>query len=101
MKIVNFLLKHNATVNDKDDSDRTALYLSAGRGHLAVVQALVGQGASVNMRCKDGRTALVMSAGNTPCHTLSQHAIRHDHSTHPITHPLNISIHRERPRGHN
>ena len=61
MKIVNFLLKHNATVNDKDDSDRTALYLSAGRGHLAVVQALVGQGASVNMRCKDGRTALVMS----------------------------------------
>ena len=73
VNIVNFLLTHGArtNVNDKDESDRTALYLSASRGHLIVVQALASQGADVNMPCKDGRTALVVSAGNTipPSHT--------------------------------
>ena len=74
MTIVNFLLKHHARVDDTDDSDQTALYLSCSNGHLDVVQALVGHGrstpndvtnvvANVNKICKDGRTALIVSAG--------------------------------------
>jgi len=65
LKIVNYLLTHGAQseVNEKDDFDRTALYLSAIRGHLAVVKALVSQGAKVDTHCKDGKTALMVSAG--------------------------------------
>ena len=86
VKIVIFLLANGAQakLNEKDESDRTPLYLSVSRGHLAVVKALVSQGAIVDKHCKDGKTALIISAGihssfHTPFHILLFH-----HSIHPL-----------------
>jgi len=58
LKIVNILLEYNAKVDAPDLNYRTPLFLAAGSGDIAIVDALVNAGANVNATDREGATPL-------------------------------------------
>lgn len=61
--IINFLLKHGANVNIRDNlSYRTPLHLVSYDGHVEAMKVLISGGADVNAQTKLGRTALHWAA---------------------------------------
>jgi len=53
-----------ANITEKDEDGRTALHLSAGKGHIDVVQNLLLKGVDVNIKDNFGRTSLHLGAHN-------------------------------------
>jgi ankyrin repeat protein len=64
---VKSLLAKGASVNTKDDFDRTPLMLSAFGGHADIAAALLKAGADIGAKAKYGQTALqfAVERGNT------------------------------------
>jgi len=58
LDVVHLLLGAKATVNTRDNQDRTPLYVAAVGGHDSVVAALLKHGADSTLQAKDGRTPL-------------------------------------------
>ena len=57
LKIVTFLLNHNANVNAVDVDKRTPLHLATIRGRTEVIKTLLVNGANANLQDKDLFTA--------------------------------------------
>jgi len=57
-QMVNFLLKHGATLAAVDELEWTALHCASVKGHLDVVEFLISKGHSVNMVTTDGTSCL-------------------------------------------
>ncbi|RKP23640.1 ankyrin repeat-containing domain protein, partial [Syncephalis pseudoplumigaleata] len=58
--LVPLLLAHGAQTNERDQRDRSALWLAAEQGHVQVVQALLhpSHDTDVNLPDRDGASAL-------------------------------------------
>jgi ankyrin repeat protein len=61
---VKLLLEKNFKIDEKDRSERTALYLAALNGHLRAIQLLLEKDFNTEAKNIDGRTALHLAAVN-------------------------------------
>lgn len=48
------MVDHGASLDLRDDKDRTALFVAAAQGHTAIVQFLLDRGANINIGDLDG-----------------------------------------------
>lgn len=51
---VTLMVDHGASLDLRDDKDRTALFVAAAQGHTAIVQFLLDRGANINIGDLDG-----------------------------------------------
>lgn len=87
-KIVELLIKHDASVNMQDEFSRTPLYvvsLVAVNGHVDVVQYLVGIGANKNMNSE--------SLGSSPLTAASEEGMRSFNSVYKMGLIFMLAIH--------
>ena len=50
LSIVEYLVNHNADINEKDKDNMTPIHLAAQNGHLSVVEYLVNQKVDINSK---------------------------------------------------
>ncbi|MBQ9389089.1 MAG: ankyrin repeat domain-containing protein, partial [Synergistaceae bacterium] len=62
IKLAEFLLKHEADVNAKNNKGNTALMMAAEKGRAKVVEVLLKHGADINAKNNGGDTALWLAA---------------------------------------
>ncbi|RFU25351.1 hypothetical protein B7463_g10982, partial [Scytalidium lignicola] len=60
-RVLQSLLKHGATVNERDSHGRTALHVASEYGHDVIVSLLLAHGADCEVLDRDGKSALYLA----------------------------------------